>query len=127
MPDAPPRAVVQLVAANGSTVSGTLSIVQGDDETALIGTLAGLTRSGSYVLSRRDHCAGAPVDDDARRSTAIVYAIAVKADARGGAAVSDHSQVIHLDGPMSLIGAAFAVSRTAGGKALACGRVTASE
>lgn len=130
--DAPPDEVVPLqaklvlVPAKGSAIKGDLALVQtSDDDTRVFGTLSGLAKNTAYSLAKRDDCAAHKADDDSRRSKTLVYALAIKASADGSATVEDTSKAIHLDGPLSLVGAIFVVAKTAGGKELACGRVVA--
>lgn len=124
---APPRASLELAAAKGSTVGGTFAFVQVDDETRVIASVTGLAKNGSYMLSKRDHCATGKADDDSRRSNPVVYGLAIKANAMGIARIDDSAKAIHLDGPMSIVGAYFVVSKTAGSAELACGRVIAQQ
>ena len=122
----PPRALVTLAPAKGSKVSGQLSLVQGEEGTALVGTISGLARNTSYALGKRDHCGVFKADDDSRRSNPLVYGIAIKSDGNGVANVSDSAKIVHLDGPMSLMGAFFVISKNASSSELACGRVVAA-
>jgi len=120
----PLQAKLVLVPAKGSAVKGEISLVQAsDDETRVFGTITGLAKNAAYSLAKRDDCAAFKPDDDSRRSKALVYALALQAKADGTASVEDTSKAIHLDGPLALVGAIFVVSKTAGGKELACGRV----
>ncbi len=121
----PPRARLVLAPAKGSAVKGELAIVQTDDDTRVFGTLTGLARNTSYTLAKRDQCAAYKADDDSRRSKTLVYAVVFKTTADGAASIEDASKAIHLDGPLSLMGAIFVVSKSAGSKELACGRVVA--
>jgi hypothetical protein len=122
----PLQAKVVLVAAKGSAIKGELSLLQtSDDDTRVFGTLTGLAKSTAYSLAKRDDCAAHKADDDSRRSKTLVYALALESNAEGVATIEDTSKAIHLDGPLSLMGAIFVVSKTAGGKELACGRVVA--
>ena len=122
-PEPPPRAKIVLVPAKGSSVKGELAILQGDDDTHVSGTLTGLAKNTEYTLGKRDQCAAQKADDDSRRSTTLIYAVTFKANGAGVATVDDTSTAIHLDGPLSLMGAIFVVSKTAASKELACGRV----
>ena len=123
-PPPPPHAQLSLSPVKGSTVSGTFSLVQLDDsETRILGTVSGLTKKTTYMLSKRADCGSLKPDDDSRRSAPIIYGVALTADSNGVAKVDDLSKTVHLDGPLSLKGAIFAISTTAGGKPLACGRV----
>ena len=119
----PPRAKIVLVPAKGSAIKGELAILQGDDDTHVSGTLTGLAKNTEYTLGKRDQCAAQKADDDSRRSTTLIYAVTFKANGAGVATVDDTSTAIHLDGPLSLMGAIFVVSKTAASKELACGRV----
>ncbi len=121
----PPRAKIVLVSAQGSAIKGELSILQGDDDTHVSGTLTGLAKNAAYTLGKRDQCASQKADDDSRRSSTLVYGVTFKANAAGVATIDDTSTAIHLDGPLSLMGAIFVVSKTTAGKELACGRVVA--
>ena len=114
-----------LVPAKGSAIKGELSILQGDDDTHVSGTLTGLAKNTEYLLGKRDQCASQKADDDSRRSKTLVYGITFKANAAGVATIDDTSSAIHLDGPLSLMGAIFVVSKGMQGKELACGRVVA--
>ncbi len=123
-PPPPPRAQLQLAPVKGSRVTGTFALVQIDDsETRILGTVAGLAKNATYTLSKRVDCGTLKADDDSRRSAPIVYGVTMTASASGVAKVDDVSRTVHLDGPLSLKGAIFAISTTAGGKPLACGRV----
>lgn len=121
----PPRAKIVLVPAKGSAIKGELAILQSDDDTHVSGTLTGLAKNTEYTLGKREQCAMQKPDDDSRRSTTLVYAVTFKANRAGVATIDDTSAAIHLDGPLSLMGAIFVVSKTAAGKELACGRVVA--
>ncbi len=124
-PAAPTHAKIVFAPAKGSTVKGELAVVQGDDDTRIVGQLTGLAKSGSYTLGKRDACVAHKADDDSRRSKALVYGLTFKATKDGTATLSDTSTAIHLDGPLSLMGAIFVVSKTTGSGELACGRVVA--
>ena len=121
----PPRAKIVLLPAKGSAIKGELAILQGDDDTHVSGTLTGLAKNAEYTLGKREQCASQKADDDSRRSTTLVYGVTFKANAAGVATIDDISTAIHLDGPLSLMGAIFVVSKTTAGKELACGRVVA--
>jgi len=130
-PEVPPEEVVPLqaklvlVPAKGSAIKGELALVQtSDDDTRVFGTLSGFAKNTAYSLAKRDDCAALKADDDSRRSKTLVYALALRSNADGTATIEDTSKSIHLDGPLSLVGAIFAVSKTTGGPPLACGRVT---
>jgi hypothetical protein len=122
---APLQAKVVFVAAKGSAIKGELALVQTDDDTRVFGTLSGLAKNTEYALGKREQCGALKADDDSRRSKTLVYGLAIKANAQGVATIEDTSKAIHLDGPLSLMGAIFVVSKTAAGKELACGRVVA--
>jgi hypothetical protein len=123
-PPPPPHAQLQLAPVKGSTVSGTFSLVQLDDsETRILGTVTGLAKRATYTLSKRTDCGPHKADDDSRRSAPVIYGVTLTAGSTGVATVNDVSKTVHLDGPLSLEGAIFAISTTAGGKPLACGRV----
>ncbi len=121
----PTQASITLAPAKGSKVAGSITIVQGDDDTRLTGTVTGLKKATSYAFGKVDRCFAHKADDDSKRSGGVGYFITIKSDAKGGAAISDASAVIHLDGPQSLVGAIFVVSPSVSGSALACGRVVA--
>jgi hypothetical protein len=121
---APLQAKIVFVPAKGSAVKGELALVQtSDDDTRVFGTLTGLAKNTAYSFGKRDDCAAHKADDDSRRSKTLVYVLAIKANADGVATIEDTSKAIHLDGPLSLMGAIFVVGKTAASKELACGRV----
>jgi hypothetical protein len=121
----PPHATVTLAPAKGSKVLGQLSLVQGEDGTTIVGTISGLAKNTAYLLSKRDQCFAFKPDDDSKRSKVIVYGFGITSDRNGVAKVSDSAQIVHLDGPMSLMGAIFVVTKSILSAELACGRVVA--
>ena len=122
----PPHAMVTLAPAKGSRISGEISLVQGEDGTQLVGTLRGLAKNTTYELVRRDACFAFKADDDSKRSNPVVYGFGFTSDKTGAAKISDSAQIVHLDGPMSMIGAIFVVTKTLLSPELACGRVVAA-
>jgi hypothetical protein len=121
----PPRAKIVLAPAKGSAIKGELAILQSDDDTHVSGTLTGLAKNTEYLLGKREQCATQKADDDSRRSKTLIYGVTFKTNAAGVATIDDTSTAIHLDGPLSLMGAIFVVSKGTAGKELACGRVVA--
>lgn len=119
----PPHAILVLAPVKGSTVEGQLTLVQLADKTKILGVVTGLANNATYMLAKRDRCLGQPPDDDSRTSNPVIYGVALESDRNGVARVLDDSVALRLDGPLSMLGAYFVVSRTSGGKVLACGRV----